>query len=288
MYSFGASAFAGSTIAPACTPVYSFGASVFAGSTIAPACTPVYSLGASVFAGSTIAPACTPLYSGFTSTAGFTNFSPFGVIVLTAFFVPFSIISETGAFILVEINSLETSFPSTVNTLITSVFLPIFPCCFTLVVPSGNWLLFTVIWLYCIGVSTVLSVYNNSGLVSFPANTSSCGFTVLTPNTFSSSFLVVFSITFLSSLLLLFSNIFLSSFLSVLVSVFLSSCLLSITFVFVISFNCGWFLSFCCEITLSLLSSFIFLVSASFLINPTKLYPGIAEISGNLSPTFRL
>ena len=118
--------------------MYSFGGSTFSGSTIAPACTPVYSFSDSTFSGSTIAPACSPLYSGFTSTAGFTNFSPFGVTLLTTFFVPFSIISETGAFVLVEINSLETSFPSTVNTLITSVFLPTFPCCFTLVVPSGN------------------------------------------------------------------------------------------------------------------------------------------------------
>ena len=98
----------------------------------------MYSFGVSAFSGSTIAPACTPVYSGFTSTAGFTNFSPFGVIVLTAFFVPFSTTSETGSSVFVESNSLETSFPSTVNNLITSVFLPNFPCCFTLVVPSGN------------------------------------------------------------------------------------------------------------------------------------------------------
>ena len=122
----------------------------------------------------------------------------------------------------------------------------------------------------------ILSEYSNSGLVSFPANTSSCVFTVFTPCTFFSSFLLIFSITFLSSFLF---EIF---------SVVLFSCLFSITFLSVFYFNSGCFLLCCCEVICSLTSSFSFLVSASFLINPTKLYPGIEEISGNLSPTFKL
>ena len=93
--------------------------------------------------------------------------------------------------------------------------------------------------------------------------------------------------TFLSSFLLLSFNTFLSSILPVLSGDVLFSCFLSVTFVFVISFNCC-FLSFCCEEVFSLTSSFTFLVSSSILINPTKLYPGIDEISGNLSPTFKL
>ena len=140
MYSFGDSAFSGSTIAPACTPVYSFGDSAFSGSTIAPACTPVYSLGGSTFSGSTIAPDSSSVYA----------------------------------------------------------------------------------------------------------------------------------------------------FVSGLFSVALFSCFLSVTFTSVFSFNCGCFLLFCWELTFPFTSSFNFLVSASFFINPTKLYPGIEEILGSLSPTFKL
>ena len=223
------------------------------------------------------------MYSGLTSTAGFTNFSPLATTVLSTFLVPFSIISETGDIVFVETNSLDISFPSTANTLTTSIFFPSLPCCLILIVPSGNWLLFSIIWLYCTGVSTVLSVYNISGLISFPANSSSCGFTVLTPNTFLSSFLFVFSITFLFSFLLL-SN----TFLSVLSNLALFSCFLSVTFTSLFSFNSGCFLLFCWELTFPFTSSFNFLVSASFFINPTKLYPGIEEILGSLSPTFKL
>ena len=85
------------------------------------------------------------MYSGLTSTAGFTSFSPLVTTLLTTFFVPFSTTSETGSSVFVEINSLETSFPSTVNTLTTSVFLPAFPCCFTLVVPSGSSALYSIV-----------------------------------------------------------------------------------------------------------------------------------------------
>ena len=221
------------------------------------------------------------MYSGLTSTAGFTNFSPLATTVLSTFLVPFSIISETGEIVFVETNSLDISFPSTVNTLTTSIFFPSLPCCLILVVPSGNWLLFSIIWLYCIVFSIVLSEYNNSALISFPANTSSWGFTVLTPKTFLSSCLFVFPITFLP--LLLFNT-----FLSVLSKLALFPCFLSVTFTSVISFNCGCFLLFCWELTFLFTSSFNFLVSASFFINPTKLYPGIEEILGSLSPTFKL
>ena len=76
------------------------------------------------------------------------------------------------------------------------------------------------------------------------------------------------------------------AFVSGLFSVALFSCFLSVTFTSVISFNCGCFLLFWWELTFSFTSSFNFLVSV--LINPTKLYPGIEEILGSLSPTFKL
>ena len=191
------------------------------------------------------------------------------------FLVPLSTISEIGSTVLDDRISFETSFPSTVNTLYTSIFFPNLPCCFILVVPSVNSELFSITRLYAKLVSIVLSSYNNSGLVNFPDITSSSGLTVLTP----------LGLTWTSLFFLTLSNclsflIYSSFFFSKSLKFFKESNFLSLLTICCL---------FCCFSTLLILSAFsVKLFSNSFFINPTKLYPGIEEILGSLSPTFKL
>ena len=143
---------------------------------MAPDNVPVYSGNEATCSGSTIAPDWTPVYSGKGATcSGATKLEATGFSLgVSSFLVPFStILGVASSIFLVERTSLETSALSTVKIRTTSILRPGFPSCFTLTVPSGKSGFSCICSPKAISVSTVSSLYNNSGLATRPDKTSS-------------------------------------------------------------------------------------------------------------------